>query len=450
MRYFVLQTICLVAVLLVVLVGHAVSADQGQISILSEEVTSQFPDGISFSLTLESSNPIDEVRVFYSYQESTTSYGYMEFEPTQPIQAYYLLSTNNTGSAGSFIPPGATFRYSFEVRDRSGNIHHTAQKEFVYLDSRFEWEIIEEAPITVYYYGPTEKRAQTILQASLQAVTMMSSVLGVDNVEPINIVAYNNYRHMALALPPRSQAVREGLVTEGQAFTDIRVLLVLAFVENIQGIASHEVTHVLIDDASGQGYDVMPLWLNEGLAELGNVDPTETYDNALLYGIYTRRLKPLWYLSTFAGDPDDILIAYGQSRSIVSYLANVYGHKKMAQFMTEMDNKLSVDEAMLEVYGFDQEGLDAEWRTQIGLSPLTSSEGSPSSTRSTRTSADDTKGLHANEPLSSDEDSVQSRSPGCNRGSGGGVSAVSDPFVLFLATSLVGMVAWGKRRRSEG
>ena len=452
MRYQRVLIIPAVALLLLTLFGSVASADQGDIVIVSEDVTSQFPDGISFNVSLQSSSPIDEVRVFYKSEETTTTtYGHLEFEPGQQTQAHYLLSTGGDGASGSFVPPGATFLYSFEIRDKAGNVLRTPQKEFVYLDPRFEWATVSEGPITVYHYGPTEKRAETILQSSLQAVTNMSHVLGVEGVEPINIVAYNNYRHMVLALPPRSQAVREGLVTEGQAFTNIRVLLVLAFVENIQGIASHEVTHILIDDASGQGYPIMPLWLNEGLAEFGNIDPTETYDNALLYGIYTRRLKPLWHLSTFAGDPDDIIIAYGQSRSVVSYLVNVYGEEKMAQFMEELGNTLSVDLAMLRVYGFDQQSLDAEWRTRIGLNPLPEGEAPPTPTASPTPAIEDTPDAPSTHtPMPWEEEAEPgSSSPGCNRGSGSSASVATDPLVLLLVAGPVGMFSWRRLRKPK-
>ena len=449
MRYSRVLIIPAVALLLLALLSPVASADQGEIVVVSEDVASQFPNGISFSVSLQSSSPIDEVRVFYRSEEAyTTTYGHLEFEPGQQIHAHYLLSTGGDGASGAFVPPGATFLYSFEIRDEAGNVLRTPQKEFVYLDPRFEWATISEGPITVYHYGPTEKRAETILQSSLQAVTNMSRVLGVEAVEPINIVAYNNYRHMVLALPPRSQAVREGLVTEGQAFTDIRVLLVLAFVENIQGVASHEVTHILIDDASGQGYPIMPLWLNEGLAELGNIDPTETYDNALLYGIYTRRLKPLWHLSTFSGDPDDIVIAYGQSRSVVSYLVNVYGEEKMAQFMEELGNTLSVDQAMSRVYGFDQQGLDAEWRTRIGLSPLPEGEAPSTPTASSAPSIRETQDAPSTHtPMPREEKEPEASSPGCNRGSRSSAAAATDPLVLLLLAGPMGMLSWRRLRK---
>ena len=114
----------------------------------------------------------------------------------------------------------------------------------------------------------------------------------------------------------------------------------------------------------------MPTWLNEGLAEFGNVDQGESYTQALLHGIYTRRVKPLWYLSDFGGEPEDIIIAYGHSRSVVRYLIARYGPEKIAELMLTLRTTLDIDQALRAVYGFDQHGLDTEWRLQIGLEPL--------------------------------------------------------------------------------
>ena len=118
----------------------------------------------------------------------------------------------------------------------------------------------------------------------------------------------------------------------------------------------------------------MPLWINEGLAEYGNIDKTPFYDRALAYGVYTRRLKPLSYLETFSGEPNDILIAYGQSRSVVKYMIDTYGQDKMTELMAAFRTSLSADQALVQVYGFDQHGLDSEWRRALGLLPLPSPE----------------------------------------------------------------------------
>ena len=225
--------------------------------------------------------------------------------------------------------------------------------------------------ITVYYYGEYgENRANTVLDAATEALSRMLPVLGIEPEQPLRIVAYNNYRHMAAALPFRSQATTEKLRTEGMAFSDERVLLVHGFGATIKGTTSHEFTHLLVSEAAGRADAQVPAWLNEGLAEYGNIDPTDDYDAALRYGIFTQRIKPLWFQASFTGTPDDIIIAYGQGRSVVAHLINAYGQAKMAGLMSVLRQTRDIDEAMLRVYGFDQYGLDTEWRKLHGMKAL--------------------------------------------------------------------------------
>ncbi len=450
-RYFALITLAAAALMLVVSVS-TVGADDSVV-VVSEEVTSQFPDGINFNLSVETGSPVDDIRVFYkSKGADNISYGRLDFSQGVATEGTFFLDTS-VGSAGgtNFIPPGTVFRYHYQVFTEDGESFKTEQKEYVYTDSRFEWESMSEGPLTVFYYGPTETRAQLILEASLEATATMSRVLGLEQVEPINIVTYNNYRHMQAALPPRPQTVREGLITQGQAFTDIRVLLVLGTDPTIEGIASHEVTHVLVDDAAGRAYTILPTWLNEGLAEFGNVSPSESYDNALLYGIYTRRVKPLAHLSRFIGEPDDVVIAYGQSRSVIAYLIHTYGEAKMAEFMAQLDHTISLDAAMIQVYGFDQDGLDAEWRSRMGLRPF--GEAPPAATGvpappPAPVTAVPTEAADAETPAPAEGDvEPQRRAGGCSRDARVNASIPTEPFMLLLLAGPVAFLGLRRFRR---
>ena len=133
---------------------------------------------------------------------------------------------------------------------------------------------------------------------------------------------------------------------------------------------SHEFTHLLVSDAAGTAYSLVPAWLNEGLAEYGNIDPTDDYPAALRFGIFTRRVKPLWYLSTFGGTPDDIIMAYGQARSVIRFMVARYGEDSIADLMLALGDTLDIDEAMKRVYEVDQHGMDTLWRASLGLDPL--------------------------------------------------------------------------------
>jgi len=343
-------------------------AQTGSIEVSGQGAESKFPDGVRFFLTAQSPDEINDIRVFFKKLGNTTSSTYrsVEFQPGNSITGEAML---RAGTGTNYIPPGTMLEYSFEIRDKAGRVQRTPDQTFIYQDSRFEWRTVSEGLITVYYYGEfVENRARTVLDAAQAALERMRPVLGIEPTEPLRIVSYNNYRHMAEALPFRAQAVGEQLVTQGMAFSDERVLLVHGFDASVRGTTSHEFTHLLVHEAAGGAQ--VPAWLDEGLAEYGNIDPTDDYDAALRYGIFTRRIKPLWYQGVFGGAPDDIIIAYGQARSVVQYMIAKNGKAKMAELMRVLGETHNIDQALKQVYGFDQYGLDSEWRAALGLEAL--------------------------------------------------------------------------------
>ncbi len=349
----------------------AAFAEGDELKIVSNNVVSDFPESVIFQVTATSPDPVEEIRVFLRPLGSDRStYGYLDIQAGTEVSGEYVMPID---SAATYTPPGSLIEYSYEVRDSAGRVLRTEDQEFLYMDESLEWESIgdDDGIVTVYYYGDfVEKRAQTVLDAALETMDKMGDVLGITPSEPIRIVSYSNYRDMARGLPFRSQAVREDLQTEGMAFPDKRVIVALASEANVTGVVSHEFTHILVAEASGQGYAAVPAWLNEGLAEYGNIDQTPQYDLALRYAIFTRRLKPLWYLQTLGGDPEEIIIGYGHGKSVVEYLAARYGEEKLAELMAAFRTSLSADEALRRTYGFDQYGLDSEWREALGLDPF--------------------------------------------------------------------------------
>ena len=440
-------------------------ADEGNIKVVEAKAESQFPDGIRFSVVATSVDEIDDIRVFFSKidQKGRSAYRSVEFEPGDSIVGESILPS---GSGGEYFPPGPKIEYSFEVRDKAGAVVRTESREFVYEDNRFEWFTVVEDLITVYYYGEyVEGRAHVVLEAAKANFQKMLPVLGIAPTEPLRIVSYNNYRHMSSALPFRSQAVSEGLQTQGMAFSNERVLLVHGFDPTVTGTVSHEFTHLLVGEAAGPAINQVPSWLNEGLAEYGNIDPTDDYDAALRYGIFTRRIKPLWYLSSFGGTPEDIIIAYGQGRSVVQYMIDSYGEDRMAALFPVLQRTLDIDQALLEVYGMDQFGLDTAWRNALGLEPLPSpeeleselneaaedpeadvspAEGSELEETSGDTEGDSPAAAEATEIPEATEGG--SNSPGCGAPASGSGGPTGVGILLLLGAPL-GLVAFPRLRR---
>ena len=66
---------------------------------------------------------------------------------------------------------------------------------------------------------------------------------------------------------------------------------------------------------------------------------------------------------------DKANLSYSQSQSIVSFLIETYGQEKMTELLTALRDAKPIDDALLEVYGFDTDGLEDAWRQSVGAAP---------------------------------------------------------------------------------
>ena len=346
-------------------------AQEEEIKVLSHRAESRFPTSVRFFVEVAGPDEIDDIRVYLKKigQTNRSAYRQVEFEPGATIsgEAELLTSGNN------YVPPGTRMAYSFEIRDTAGRVLRTEEEIFVYLDTRFEWFTVSEGIITVYYNNPlVESRAQHVLETAMTSLQVMGPVLGIDPEQPLHIVTYHNYRDMIDALPFRSQATREQLITQGMAFDEERVLMVHSGDRSVTSTTAHEFTHLLVGDAVGRAYSQVPAWLNEGLAEYGGRQGSgnEIVSNTLMRAIQSGKLRPLWHQGTFSGTPDDIVIGYAHGESVVTFLILNYGEAKMAELMQAITRTLDMDKALQQVYGMDQYELDSAWRQALGLEPL--------------------------------------------------------------------------------
>ena len=345
--------------------GGGARAQDGPIRVMSSEVSSEFPQGIRFRLSLESDNSIDAVSVrFQTGTEPRKSYDYLDLEESGDLVDGDLLWRTNTTQ--KFIPPGTLITYNFEIEDTEGNRLDTEPEGFVYRDTRFEWEEVEEGAVTVAYHGPVKQRAELILEAMTQTLAVLGPLLGADITEPIRVTMYNNRLEMLEALPPGSTTIRRELITEGQAFANIGTLLVLGSGRLARGTASHEMTHILTHRAGDSAFRSVPAWLDEGLAEYGNVDPSLSYTVAVEFAIETDRMLPITSMPVLPGDPEDVIIFYGQSRSIVRFMVGVYGPQPMTELMRLLKSGEQMDDALRATYGVNRLGLENQWRDAIG------------------------------------------------------------------------------------
>ena len=336
------------------------------IKVTLTEAASEFPFGIRFRVQAESDSPITSVAVrLRSPARSRGIYEPLYHRVDEVVDASLFW---RAGFGTGYIPPGALLHVSFEIEDAAGNTHVTGFQDFIYQDPRFEWIEISSGSVTVAYHGPVKRRAEDVLETVVQTLETMSSVLGTDPAVPIRATMYNNYGEMLGALPRWIRQLGHELIAEGQAFTDFNTVVLLGSGPQALGTAGHEAVHILTHQAGDGFVSRLPVWLDEGLAEFGNPQPGFSYDIALEFAIETDRLLPVLYMQFLPPDPEDVIIFYGQAKSMVSYMIYIHGPAKIRQLLAQLKSGKPMEEALNSVYGLGIEDLDNSWRRFVGAS----------------------------------------------------------------------------------
>jgi hypothetical protein len=87
----------------------------------------------------------------------------------------------------------------------------------------------------------------------------------------------------------------------------------------------HELTHLLVYQATGAGYARVPRWLDEGLASANEELAQPEYQLALEAAYRAGQLIPLETLcAPFSSDAGVAQLSYAQSQSVVQFIRNNY------------------------------------------------------------------------------------------------------------------------------
>ena len=363
-----ITTVALVAALITFADAQSATAQDPPVRFLDGGLESNFPKDIRFYTSFETDIEIDDVRVRFTTGPATTGqYDYLDLtERSESLIDGELLWRVNTSAR--YLPPGTTVDFVFEAIDKEGNEYLSEQYSQMVFDARYEWDIVSRGPIHVYYHGPVQVRAERLAEAAEESMELMGPIIGSEIETPIIVTLYNNNAEMIGAVSARSATISRELITEGQAFYDHSVVLVLSGNRDI-GTLTHELTHILVGRAASGSNALVPLWLNEGLAEYGNLDKGLSYVYFLDWAVDTNRLIPFTRLQSFPGDPNMVIVSYGQSRNFVEYLIETYGPEKIAETIASIAEGRSGDIAIRNVYGKTVQQLDNEWRADIGADP---------------------------------------------------------------------------------
>jgi hypothetical protein len=354
----------------------AVTAADG-IVVIDMDVDMDFPNQALFTIEAESYVDIVDVRLYYqvdrmNYAE-VISEGWADFTPASRVEASWVWDMRN-----SSLPPGAEVLYWWMVEDADGNRFETSPEIMHFNDERYSWQSLNSTmpgggELSLFWYAGDTIFAQELMGACEEALTKLTQDIGTYPEKPIEIYIY------ASTVDLKGAMIFPQEWTGGVAFTTFSTVAIGISPSELdwgKRALVHELTHLVVHQATFSPYGQLPLWLDEGLAMYseGELDPVmRSYlEEAITKGelISVRSL-----CSPFSAYSEKASLSYAQSYSLVEYLLDNYGQDSMLDLLAILKQGSTYDEALTEVYDFDIDGLDARWRATLTSDTLVAIEG---------------------------------------------------------------------------
>jgi hypothetical protein len=356
---------------------HEAAAEQ--VIVNNNEATSDFPDGVNFTLDVEAGREIRRIELLYqSANVETLNMEVPRFKPGTKVTLSYHLDLRV-----DFEPAGIDITYRWRLTDDRGDVTETDPKTLLWFDNRFEWRSQSSQDVTVYGYRNNDAFDRSILESAQTTVDRLKAEFGLATVSPIRIWVYNSKQDFA--------AAQQGNSSEwiaGTAYPQLGVILAVLPEGNkseVGRVVPHEISHQLLYQATKNPFNGPTTWLDEGLAvyyqDGGNEGFLAQVEDAAEEG----RLFSIRALnSNFPYDPADASLAYAESFSVVRFIIDEFGEDKLAAIVAAYREGVSHDDAVMRGLGVDIDELDRLWKAHLdypGDKPRGSGSTSPDSSR---------------------------------------------------------------------
>jgi len=365
------RIVLIASVLLLPLIPSLVAAGD-DITVIGSDVDVNFPSRAVFTLEAESYVDIVDVRLYYqvdrmNYAE-VISEGWADFTPASRIEANWVWDMRN-----SSLPPGAEVTYWWMIEDADGDRFETSPEMAHFDDDRYIWRSLtgtahQGSELTLFWYEGEDSFARELMDVCEEGLARLTQDIGTYPERPIKIYIYASTSDLkgAMIFPQEW--------TGGVAFTAFGIIAIGIPPSNIdwgKGALVHELTHLVVHQATFSPYGQLPLWLDEGLAMYNEGELEPVYRSCLQEAILEDELISVRSLcSPFSAYTEKALLSYAQSYSLVEYLLDNYGQDRMLELLTILKQGSTYDEALTEVYSFDIDGLDTHWRATLS-NPVT-------------------------------------------------------------------------------
>ena len=375
-----MKRLCLLLIVIAVTLTAlpTVGLAEDEIAVTFSGAQAQFPLAITFYLEAESTNEIIDIDLEYRVKRQSlvpiSCRVSVDFTQGQRVSASWTWDMLQTGG----LPPGIEVEYWWLIEDATGYRIETSPATVQFDDLRYDWDSLTSDRVTLYWYEGGQTFAQELIDAADEALERLASDTGVSLEPPAKFFIYASFWDLLGAL------VYPDIWTGGIAFPGYGIIVIGVPPDDPawgRRVIAHELGHLVVHQAVSGPYGALPNWLDEGLAMDAEGEFRSDLHSQLDEAIANDALFSVRSISSsFPADPEEAKLCYAESYSLVQFLIDRYGSDKILELLDAFKRGSTYDDALVEVYGFDMDGLNDRWRESLGLGPPASPTITPTPT----------------------------------------------------------------------
>ncbi len=329
---------------------------QGLVEVVRQEVDFTFGEEIVFQVEFISEEIIEGITISIHPPGLPTFVGAV-------TQGAAGLGTFVYSAADRPLPAFTSIRYSYQFTLRSGEIVSSPEYEFTYLDNRFNWQELDQAPFKIFWYQGEINLAQEVLDAALQGQSRTLDLLQQPpDSRSIVIFIYGSENDLLSSLTLVGESWIGG---HADPTRDSIVVALPPAVDQpleIQRLIPHEVAHILLARFMGAEYAYLPAWLSEGIASQMEIYSLPDYGLAVERAYQEGDLIPFQHLcQTFPADGELALLAYAQADAFVDYIRAQHGVSGLQSLIYAYDQGVSCERGVEISLGTTLASLERDW-----------------------------------------------------------------------------------------
>ena len=345
----------------------SVLATQHSLLVEEQSAASDFPESVTFRLK---ASGFETARAELNYRlvgDSVTAGVQADVEEvtsSPDLDVTLDLTTD-------YLPPGVEVEYYWTLTDEAGSSTDTPAGIFKLVDERYDWNSLTDPQgrVTVNWYEGGDDFGKLLLTVATGALDRLQNDLDAGLTRPAGIWVYASQDELLDALP-----VNIPEWVGGKAFPHLALVMTAIGTDEditeleIKRTIPHELSHLVLYQATRNPYNAPPAWLDEGVAVYYQEahDPAE--QEALKWAAENGAMLPLMSLSgSFGADEESALLAYAESHSAVEFILtdSRYGPEKLARTIAAFIEGVTYDEAFEAGLGATVEEIDEQWRASL-------------------------------------------------------------------------------------